>query len=166
MTAPVPDALKKTIPASAAPLLKPPERLPWPSRVVYFSCGLAMTIGFFLPWVIAGTAIELSGMGLAFSGGEFVQAISGSGRFLIFFVPLLGMGLIAGAITGHRVTPWLAAIGAGSVLVFGVVNIILLFISSTGLGMWLVVFASLGSLVMGVLSVGRRSGANQEDRLT
>lgn len=165
MPAPVPDALKKTIPASSLtqpeqPATTAPKQLPWPSRVVYFFCGLAMTVGFFLPWVIAGTTIELSGMGLVFSGGELVRAISGAGRFLLFLVPLLGIGLSAGAITGHRLTSWAAAIGAGFLLLFGAVNLILLFISSTGLGMWLVVFASLGALVMGMLSVGRRSAGN------
>lgn len=165
MPAQVPDALKKTIPASAVTgpeqlATTLPKQLPWLSRLVFFFCGLALTVGFFLPWVIAGTTIELSGMGLVFSGGEFVRAISGAGRFLLFLVPLLGIGLTAGAVIGHRFTPWVAAIGAGFLLVFGAVNLIMLFISSTGLGMWLVVFASLGALVMGMLSVGRRSSEN------
>ena len=91
------------------------------------------------------------------SGGDVVQALSGSGRFLLFLVPLLGVGLVVGAVTGHRATPWVAALGAGALLVFGVINVILLFISTTGLGMWMVVFASLGALTLGVLSAARRS---------
>lgn len=102
----------------------------------------------------AGTALELSGLGLVFSGGEVVQAISGSGRFLLFLVPLLGGLLIAGAITGHRWTSWVGTIGAGSLLVFGIVHVILLFMSSTGLGMWLVLIAALSTLVLGAISVG------------
>lgn len=134
-----------------------PRLIPWHLRAAFLLCGLALTIGFFLPWATVGTAIELTGAGLVFSGGDVVQALSGSGRFILFLVPLLGVGLVVGAVMGHRATPWVAALGAGALLVFGVINVILLFISTTGLGMWMVVFASLGALTLGVLSAARRS---------
>lgn len=131
-------------------------RLSWVTRGAFLVCGLFLTVGFFLPWVIAGTALKLTGVGLVFSSGDVVQAISGSGRFLLFLVPLLGIALVVGAITGHRATAWVAAFGAGTLLLFGLINVILLFVSSTGVGMWMVVFAALASLVIGVLSLGRR----------
>ncbi len=132
------------------------QKLSLVRRAVFLLCGLALLIGFFLPWVTAGTAIELSGLGLIFSGGDVVQAISGSGRFLLVMVPLLGAVLIVGAVTARRWTVWVGTIGAGALLLFGIFHVILLFMSSTGLGMWLVVFSSLSTLVFGALSVGRR----------
>ncbi len=149
------------LPNPAPPAAGPPPRkvgqaqLPLIHRVVFFVCGAALTIGFFLPWVTAGTALELSGLGLVFSGGDVVQAISGSGRFLLFLVPILGGTLVAGAITGHRWTAWIGALGAGALLLFGIIHVILLFMSSTGLGMWLVVFSALSTLVFGALTLGR-----------
>lgn len=143
---------------NAPPAMSAPSRRPmsWVSRGAFLVCGLFLTVGFFLPWVIAGTALEFTGLGLVFTSGDVVQAISGSGRLLLFLVPLLGVALVLGAATGHRSTPWVAALGAGALLVFGVINVILLFVSSTGVGMWMVVFAALASLVVGVLSVGKR----------
>ncbi len=127
------------------------------SRILFALSGLLLIVGFFLPWVTAGTALELSGLGLVFSGGEVVNAISGSGRFLLFFVPLLGAALILGAVLGQRTTSWVAALGAGFLLLFGLIHVIRLFISSTGLGMWLVVVASLFILTLGLLSISSRN---------
>jgi hypothetical protein len=130
------------------------KRLPMMWRVIFGLCGALLVLGFFLPWVIAGTALELSGMGLVFAGGDVVQAISGSGRFLLFIIPILGALLVTGAIYGHRLTPWLGALGAGILLVFGTIHVISLFVSSTGVGMWLVVFSALATLLFGALSIG------------
>lgn len=131
-----------------------PKRIGWVQRIVFGACGLLLVVGFFLPWVIAGTALELSGLGLVFSGGDVVQAISGSGRFLLFLVPLLGASLVVGALTGHRITPWIGALGAGALLLFGVIHVIMLFVSSTGPGMWMVVFSSFVALILGALTIG------------
>lgn len=124
-------------------------------RAAFGLCGVVLVLGFFLPWVTAGTAIELSGLSLAFSGGEAVKAIAGSGSFLLFLVPLLGGCLIAGAATAHRFTPWVGTVGAGALLVYGFYHVISLFLASTGIGMWLVVFAALFTLVIGSFSMGR-----------
>ncbi len=116
---------------------------------------MLLVAGFFLPWLSAGTTLELSGMGLVFAGGDVVAAVSGSGRFLVFLVPLLGVALVGGAAFGHRWTPWLAAGGASTLLLFGLVHVLTLFLSSTGIGMWLVVLSAFLALVFGMLSIGR-----------
>ena len=146
----------------ATELSSPPEkhvsqkpRLSIARRVGFGLSGALLVVGFFLPWLTAGSALELSGLGLVFAGGDVVSAVSGTGRFLLVIVPLLGAGLIFGAISGHRVTSWVAALGAGALLIFGLAHVISLFISSTGMGMWMVVLASLLALVLGLLSVGR-----------
>lgn len=126
-------------------------------RMLLGLCGVVLVLGFFLPWVTAGTALELSGLGLAISGGEMVQAVSGGGRFLLFLAPLMGGVLIAGAFTGHRATPWVGILGSGALLLFGIIHVISFFLSSTGVGLWLVVFAALFTLVVGSLSVGRQN---------
>jgi hypothetical protein len=140
---------------TAQSLTAQPPRLSMLLRAVLGLCGSALVAGFFLPWVTAGTALQLSGLGLAVSGGEMVQAISGTGSLLLFLVPLLGLGLIAGAVSAHRWTPWMGTLGAGGLLLFGLFKVIALFISSTGTGMWLVIFAAFFTLVIGALSLGR-----------
>jgi hypothetical protein len=134
-----------------------PKSLSMFRRVLLCLCGLVLVLGFFLPWVTAGTALELSGLGLAISGGEMVQAVSGGGRFLLFLAPLMGAALIAGAVTGHWATPWVGILGSGALLLFGIIHVISFFLSSTGVGLWLVVFAALFTLVVGALPVGGRS---------
>jgi hypothetical protein len=135
------------------------KRLSWIRRLAFGICGFLLVTGFFLPWVVAGTALEFTGLGLVFARGDVVKAISGSGRFLLFLVPLLGVVLVVGSFAGQRWTPWAAALGAGALLIFGAAHVLFLFISSTGPGMWIVVLTALATLAFGALSVGGQSNA-------
>lgn len=139
-----------------------PERLRMVERLLFGLCGSLLLIGFFLPWVAAGALLSISGLGLVFASGEMVSMISGSNRFMLFAVPLLGVLLLGASILGHRTTRWLAVVGAGALLLFGLFIVLKLFITSTGLGMWLVIFSALASLSVGLVSVGRTARASSE----
>lgn len=155
MSEPTGTASSTSSPAPREDSRKPRKQLSLLQRAGFGLSGMLLVAGFFLPWLTAGTALELSGLGLVFSGGDMVQALSGSGRFLLFLIPLLGAALVFGAGSGHRLTSWAAAIGSGALLVFGLLHVIRVFLSSTGLGMWLVVFAALFALIIGLLSINR-----------
>jgi hypothetical protein len=71
---------------------KKPRRagLNWPTRAAFVLAGAGLLIGFFLPWVKLGALVSVSGFGLVFAEGDVVSMISGSNRFLLFAIPLLG----------------------------------------------------------------------------
>ncbi len=126
-------------------------------RGLFAACGAALLIGFFLPWVKIGALLTVSGLSLLVSSGEMVGMLSGSNRFLLIAVPLLGILLLGGSILGKRITRALAVVGAGLFLLGGFLITIRLFVSSTGLGMWLVLFSAILALSVGMLSLGRSS---------
>ena len=124
-------------------------------RVLFGACGTLLLIGFFMPWFIAGTAISMSGLSLVFASGDVVGMLAGANRFLLVAVPVLGVLLLGGSILGVRFTRWLAVGGSGAILLFGFIILIRLFISSTGLGMWLVILSAMLGLSIGLVGLGR-----------
>ncbi len=139
-------------PAKAAP-----RAASLPVRAVFVICGLALLIGFFMPWFKLGNLLQVSGLGLVFTQGEAVGMLSGPNKFLLVAVPVLGVLLVVGAGFGLRVTPWVAVVGACIILLYGLFTVMQLFVSSTGFGMWLVIIASIAALGIGLFGVGRRA---------
>jgi hypothetical protein len=132
-------------------------RLGFIQRVLFGACGAALLIGFFMPWFLVGALLSLSGFALVFTSGQMVGMLAGANRFLLFAVPLLGVLLLGGSILGRRATTWIAVGGAGLILTFTFYSVIRIFVHSTGFGMWLVLFSTIGALSVGLLGVGRRS---------
>jgi hypothetical protein len=124
-------------------------------RALFGVCGALLLVGFFMPWFVAGTMISLSGLGLMLASGEIVGMLAGANRFLLVAVPLLGALLLGGSILGYRVTRWLAISGSGLILLFGFIILVRFFLSSTGLGMWLVILSAMLGLSIGLVGVGR-----------
>ena len=118
-----------------------------------------MLVGFFMPWLKVGSLLTISGFGLVFASGDVVNVVSGTSRFMLVVVPLLGLLLIVGAVVGHRVTQWVALAGATGILGFGFLRVLEIFLTSTGLGMWLVIVSALVCLVLSLLSIGQRARA-------
>jgi hypothetical protein len=143
--------------AIAQPKVNERERLRVVERALFGGCGLALLAGFFMPWFKVGALLSVSGIGLLLSSGEMVGMLSGSNRFLLVVVPLLGAVLLGGSILGNRFTRFAAVAGSGLFLLGGFLITIRLFLSSTGSGMWLVLFAALLALAVGMLSIGRSS---------
>ena len=126
-------------------------------RVLFGFCGALLLVGFFLPWFVVGAMVSVSGLSLIFTSGEMVGMLAGANRFLLIAVPIFGAAMLGGAILGHRFTRWLAVVSSGVILLFGFVILVRLFLSSTGLGMWLVILSALLGLSIGLVSVGRIS---------
>jgi hypothetical protein len=129
------------------------------TRVVFAICGMGLLVGFFLPWFTVGDLMSVSGLGLVFSDGQMVHMLSGSHRFLLFAIPALAVLLVVGAVFGHRVVSWGAVAGGILILGYGLYTLVRLFLSSTGPGMWLVIFSSVLALALGLIDIGRRSSA-------
>lgn len=116
--------------------------------------GLCMVAGFFMPWLKLGGLASISGFGLMSTEGEVVELLSGFNRFLLFAVPTLGVLLIAGGVTGHRAAAWLALVTGAVVIGDGLVTLMVLFLSTTGSGMWLVILGAFVALAIGLLTLG------------
>jgi hypothetical protein len=140
--------------ASAAPKADE-RRLRMVERGLFGFCGALLLVGFFMPWFIVGTMVSMSGLSLVFASGDMVGMLAGANRFLLIAVPLLGTLLLGGSILGNRLTRWVAIGGSGLILLFGFVILVRLFITSTGLGMWLVILSALLGLSIGLVGVGR-----------
>jgi hypothetical protein len=128
-------------------------------RVVFAVCGMGLLVGFFLPWFTVGELMSVSGLGLVFSDGQMVHMLSGANRFLLFAIPALAVVLVVGAVFGNRVVSFAAVGGGLLILGYGIYTLVRLFLSSTGPGMWLVIFSSVVALAIGLVDVGRRSSA-------
>jgi len=133
----------------------PSDRLRMIERILFGACGALILVGFVLPWFSAGALLSFSGLGLVFAGGEMVGMLAGTNRFLLIAVPLLGILLAAGAANGHRFTRWLAVGGSGLLLLAGFILLVRFVLTTTGLGMWLVIIAALVSISIGLVGVGR-----------
>ncbi len=125
------------------------------ARLLMVIAGLGFVCGFFMPWITLGNAAQVSGLGLLTTSGEIVDLVSGPYQFLIFSVPLLGVGLLAGGFTGRSFAPWFAVASGVIIMLGGLYTVVRTFLSATGLGMWIVVACAIVSLIVGLLTIGR-----------
>ena len=126
------------------------------ARIALAAAGLGLVVGFFLPWIRLGDVLVLSGLGMALTGGEAIEALAGPLRGIVFIVPIAGVAMLAIAIRGARA---IAVTGlAGGLLVFasGVITLIRAFLDSTGAGMWVVVISALTAIAVGFFAYRRR----------
>ena len=149
------DAIERTS-QPAGKLLASTTTRSWLARGSLILAGLALGLGFFLPWLRLAGLASISGFGLMVTDGQAVEMISGPHRLLLFAVPLFGVARVIGGITGHRIAAWLALAAGVIVVGDGLVTLVMLFLNTTGIGMWLVIGGSLMALVTGLLTVGPR----------
>lgn len=132
-----------------APKKKDGSEVPIAFRAAIGATGVAMLVGFFLPWV--RRQLEEGDETVLLSGLSLVQqeSLAGTPPIAIIVVPLLGTALAAIAFTGFRFTAYVA-IGV-SVLLFGYAAYVFfqLFVQHTGLGLWITTGAAFLSLLLG-----------------
>jgi hypothetical protein len=156
------EPMKKLSPAGAIERSHP---VPLLTRLVFATCGLGLLVGFLMPWITVGELVSVSGLGLVVSDGQMVSMLSGSHRFLLFAIPALAVVLVLGGVLGNRLASWAAVAGGALVLGYGLFTVIRLFLSSTGLGMWLVIGSAVFAFALGVFDIGRRSRAKHGEAL-
>lgn len=128
-------------------------------RVALGLAGTGLFAGFFMPWLRQGLdgSLTMTGFSLMASDGEVFTALSGAARMLLLAVPMLGVALMVGGMTGHRSSLWVALIAGAVIVAYGLVVLVRLFLQTTGTGLWLVVGCALLALVVGLWGMGRRS---------
>lgn len=140
---------KSPKPESKAEKKPDPNAVPIAFRVLIGATGLAMLVGFFLPWV--RRQLEEGDETVLLSGLSLLQqdSLAGTPSIAVIVVPVLGTALAAIAFTGFRYTAYVAI--AVSVLLFGYAAYVLfqLFVAHTGMGLWITTGAAFLSLLFG-----------------
>ena len=119
-------------------------------NLVLTVAGLAMVVGFFLPWIDVGGAFTVSGW-------DFVKSshVAWHTRMVLLLLPIAGALLaLAGLAGGAAAASLGVATGLG---VFGYMffRIAWGFIKTTGLGLWMVLGAAAVAVVFGLAARGR-----------
>jgi hypothetical protein len=134
---------------ASGPKSRDGSEVPIAFRASIGATGLAMIVGFFLPWV--RRQLEQGDETVLLSGLSLVQqdSLAGTPPIAILVVPLLGTALAAIAFTGFRFTAYVAI--SVSVLLFGYAAYVFfqLFVQHTGLGLWITTGAAFLSLLLG-----------------
>ena len=125
------------------------------TRVVTGGAGVALLIGFFLPWIKLGEVAAISGFAMLVSSGTVIEAVAGPSRAMLFTIPAAAVAMIACSVVGPKAAARSALVSGLAILLFGLYTAARAFFSSTGTGMWLVVFASLVAAGVGLVAAGR-----------
>jgi hypothetical protein len=115
---------------------------PKQSRTFIAVTGLALIAGFFLPWISFG--------GLGASGWFFASHSSASA--FIWLIPVGGIAMVATALTGSRYAKVTSAAVGLALVGYAVVKTVHSFFSTTGIGLWLVIAASLAALALPLIT--------------
>lgn len=120
-------------------------------RALLGCAGLALLVGFFLPWVripAAEGSTEVhfqNGMDLVLSSG-----IQGTPAILVLLVPILGALLSAIAFMGLRYAAQTAVGVAVAIIGYALYVLGTMFIVNTGYGLWVVSIGTFLTLLLGV----------------
>ncbi len=106
--------------------------------------GLALAVGFFLPWIDFGGVFRVSGFDVVWHGGAAFYT-----RALLALLPLAGVALAIAGLTGSRSAPLLGFTIGGGVLGYVLVKTVWSFLITTGWGMWLVLGGAAVALAAG-----------------
>jgi hypothetical protein len=109
--------------------------------------GLALVVGFFLPWVDVGGIFTVSGFSMVWRAEG-----AGTTRLLLGLVPLVGALLAVAGLTGSRKTTGIALAAGGGILGYFIYSFTRAFFATTGIGLWLVLAAASVALVAGLAS--------------
>ena len=126
------------------------------ARIALALAGLGLVVGFFLPWVRLGDVLVLSGLGMALTGGEAIQALAGPLSAIVFIVPIAGLVMLAIAIRGARAIAVTGLACGLLVVATGVITLVCAFLDSTGSGMWVVVISALTAIAVGFITYRNR----------
>jgi hypothetical protein len=108
--------------------------------------GVALMVGFFLPWIDLGGFVRVSGFDAVWHGGAAWYT-----RGLLALLPFAGAALALAGLTGSRSAPLLGLGVGGGVLGYVLVKTVWSFVETTGWGMWLVLGGATVALVAGTL---------------
>ena len=117
-------------------------------RLILAATGVALVVGFFLPW------LDISGVRGTVSGWEMVNTsgLDWFTRIALFLCPLAGFMLTLAALGKSKSASSIALAAGGGVLGYTFYKLAWGFVKVTGVGLWLVLAAAVVALVLGLAS--------------
>jgi hypothetical protein len=115
---------------------------------VLVGAGVALVVGFFLPWLDAGGLFGVSGW-------DFVSEASGIDfltKVILCLVPLMGAALAIAGLGGGKPAANTAMVAGASILGYTFYKVAWVFFKASGVGLWLVLGAALLALIYGLAS--------------
>jgi hypothetical protein len=121
-------------------------------NIAVIGAGIALVVGFFLPWIDVGGVVGVSGWEL-FQTSE----ISLITRLVFLAAPIGGVALILAGLGGGRAASS-AGIAVGSVVIgYTVYKVAYTFFKISGVGLWLVLGAGVLALIFGIATHQKKS---------
>ncbi len=146
---------------------KPPPAGPKPGaphmalRVVLGFAGLLLVVGFFLPWVQIDREMR-SGLELVVETDPDVrEMVDETQRWILLVIPLLGAALTAVGFLGVRGSGAVATVIGFLLMAYGMITVVLLFFQRTGMGLWIIVGATILALGVGLFALLRARQSKQ-----
>lgn len=121
---------------------------PTKSNMVLVGAGVALVVGFFLPWLDAGGILGVSGW-------DFVTENSGIDfltKVILVMVPLLGVALAIAGLGGGKAAGNMALVTGAAILGYTFYKVAWVFFKASGVGLWLVLGAAVLALIFGLAS--------------
>jgi hypothetical protein len=115
---------------------------PKTARTMIAVTGAALLIGFFLPWIDIGFGPTISG---------YTVARAGQSASMFWLIPLGGIAMLVSALMGSRHARLISAVVGLSLVGYAVVKTVHAFFATTGFGLWVVIAASLGAILLPLL---------------
>lgn len=134
----------RTIAAKAPPVVL---------RLLLGFAGLALLVGFFLPWVRVPADVQ-GGISTMRSGLDLMTSgeLGGTPSLLLLAVPALGAALSATAFMGFRFSGQFAVGVAALLIAYALYVVIHFFLQRTAPGMWLVAGSTVVILLLGIIA--------------
>ncbi len=124
-------------------------------RVVLGTAGLLLVVGFFLPWVQIDRDMR-SGLELVVSDDSDVRdMVDDTQRWILLIIPALGAALTAVGFMGLRGAGVVGAAIGFLLMAYGMITVVLLFFQQTGVGLWLIVGATILAVAAGLFAIVR-----------
>lgn len=125
---------------------------PKTARTLIAATGAALLIGFFLPWVDIGFGPTISGYTVA-------RATNSASVFssMLWLIPVGGLAMMVSALMGSRHARLLSVLVGLALVGYAVVKTVHAFFATTGFGLWVVIAASLGAILLPLLTRPERS---------
>src|SRR5690606_11941207 len=143
---------------------KPPAKAGAPHmalRIVLGTAGLLLVVGFFLPWVQIDREMR-SGLELDVESDPDVRdMVDDTQRWILLVIPVLGAALTAIGFLGVRGSGAAGTVVGFLLMAYGLVTVVLLFFQRTGLGLWLIVGATILALGAGLFAMLRARNASR-----
>lgn len=119
---------------------------PKTTRTLTAIAGAALFLGFFLPWVDIGFGPTISGYTVA-------RASNSASMFsaMMWLIPLGGLAMVATAVTGSKHARMVSVLVGLGLVGYAAVKTVYAFFATTGFGLWVVIAASLGAILLPLL---------------